>query len=50
MRNADEQKAYERLLRPGLSELWSGGGSVGLAGANGNAKTLTFTTAFTPLG
>lgn len=47
IRNADEQKAYERLLRPGLLELWSGGGSGGLAGANGNAQTLTFTTAFT---
>jgi putative salt-induced outer membrane protein YdiY len=44
MRNADEQKAYERLLHPGLLELWSGGGSLGLAGANGNSKTFTFTT------
>lgn len=47
MRNADEQKAYERLLAPGLLQLWSGSGSVGFAGAAGNAKTLTFTTAFT---
>jgi len=45
MRNADEQKAYERMLHPGLLELWSGSGSLGLAGANGNSKTLTFTTA-----
>jgi small nuclear ribonucleoprotein (snRNP)-like protein len=44
MRNADEQRAYERLLHPGLLELWSGSGSLGLAGANGNSKTLTFTT------
>ena len=44
MRNADEQKAYERMLHPGLLELWSGGGSAGFAGANGNSKTLTFTT------
>jgi len=45
IRNADEQRAYERLLEPGLLELWRGGGSVGWAGTNGNAKTLTFTTA-----
>ncbi len=44
MRNADEQKAYERVLHPGLFELWSGTGSIGLAGANGNSKTFTFTT------
>jgi putative salt-induced outer membrane protein YdiY len=46
LRNADEQNAYERLLNPGLLNLWAGGGSVGWAGTNGNAKTLTFTTAF----
>jgi small nuclear ribonucleoprotein (snRNP)-like protein len=46
IRDADEEKAYERLLNPGLLELWSGGGSVGFAGTDGNAKTSTFTTAF----
>jgi small nuclear ribonucleoprotein (snRNP)-like protein len=46
IRNGDEQKAYERLLSPGLLQLWSGGGSVGWAGTEGNAQTLTFTTAF----
>jgi small nuclear ribonucleoprotein (snRNP)-like protein len=46
IRDAGEQKAYERLLKPGLLQLWSGGGSIGWAGTNGNAKTLTFTTAF----
>jgi small nuclear ribonucleoprotein (snRNP)-like protein len=45
IRNADEQKAYERLLSPGLLQLWSGGGSLGWAGTEGNAQTLTFTTA-----
>lgn len=50
IRDADEQRAYERLLKPGLLQLWSSGGSVGLAGANGNAKTLTFTTAFNAAG
>ncbi len=46
IRNADEQKAYERLLHPGFFQLWRGSGSLGWAGTNGNAKTLTFTTAF----
>jgi putative salt-induced outer membrane protein YdiY len=45
IRNADEQRNYERLLRPGMLDLWSGSGSLGFAGANGNARTLTFTTA-----
>jgi putative salt-induced outer membrane protein YdiY len=44
IRDADEQKAYERLQRPGWRELWSGTGSVGFAGTSGNARTLTFTT------
>jgi putative salt-induced outer membrane protein YdiY len=47
LRDAAEQKAYERLLNPGWGQLWTGTGSVGLAGTNGNAKTLTFTTGFT---
>jgi len=46
IRDAGEQKAYERLLNPGLLQLWSGGGSVGWAGTSGNAQTSTFTTAF----
>ncbi len=45
IRDDDEQKAYERLLHPGLFELWSGNGSLGLAGTEGNAKTSTFTLA-----
>lgn len=43
MRNADEERAYERLLKPGWLDLWSGTGTVGVSGANGNAKTFTFT-------
>ena len=46
IRNPDEQKAYERLLKPGFLELWSGGASLGLAGASGNARTSTFTAGF----
>jgi len=44
MRNDAEQKAYERLLKPGLLDLWAGSGSIGFAGTSGNAKTTTFTT------
>ncbi|HVX65291.1 MAG TPA: DUF481 domain-containing protein [Bryobacteraceae bacterium] len=44
IRNPDEQQAYERLLAPGWLQLWTGMASVGWAGTNGNAKTLTFTT------
>jgi putative salt-induced outer membrane protein YdiY len=44
MRNADEQKSYERLLKPGWTELWAGTASLGFAGTAGNAKTSTFTT------
>jgi putative salt-induced outer membrane protein YdiY len=43
IRDDAEQKAYERLLKPGLGQLWTGAGSVGFAGASGNARTLAFT-------
>jgi len=46
VRNADEQKQWERLQHPGLLELWAGYVDVGLALARGNAETSTFTTAF----
>lgn len=46
IRNSEEQRAYERLLKPGWGQLWTGVGSIGWAGANGNAKTLTFTAGF----
>ncbi len=44
IRDADEQKAYERLLKPGWRDLWAGAGTLGFAGTTGNAKALTFTT------
>ena len=47
IRDDDEQKAYQRLLKPGLGELWSGNGSIGFAGTAGNAKTVTFTSGVT---
>jgi len=42
LRNAAEEKAYERLLHPGFLQLWSGAGTLGLAGTAGNSKTSTF--------
>ncbi|HEU0124475.1 MAG TPA: DUF481 domain-containing protein [Bryobacteraceae bacterium] len=47
LRNAAEQSAYERLLRPGWGQLWVINASVGIAGTAGNAKTSTFTTPVT---
>jgi putative salt-induced outer membrane protein YdiY len=44
LRNADEEKAYQRLLHPGWGQLWSGTGTFGFAGTEGNSKTLTYTT------
>jgi putative salt-induced outer membrane protein YdiY len=44
IRDAGEQRAFERLQKPGWTDLWAGTASVGFAGTSGNAKTLTFTT------
>lgn len=44
IRDTSEQRAYERLLRPGWTQLWAGTVSIGFAGTSGNARTLTFTT------
>ncbi len=46
VRNADEQKQWERMQHPGLWQLWAGYVDVGLSLARGNAETSTFTTAF----
>jgi putative salt-induced outer membrane protein YdiY len=46
IRNAEEQRAYERLQDPGLRDLWAGAIAIGFAGTSGNAQTRTFTTAF----
>jgi hypothetical protein len=43
LRDAGEQTTYERLLHPGLTDLWAGTGTIGFAGTAGNAKTSTFT-------
>jgi putative salt-induced outer membrane protein YdiY len=44
LRDAAEQKAYERLLHPVWAQLWAGTVSVGLAGTSGNARTLNLVT------
>lgn len=47
IRNAEEQHNFERLLHPGWTNLWAGTAAMGIAGALGNAQTLTFTTSLT---
>src|SRR6266849_1362310 len=39
VRDAGEQRAYERLQHPGLRDLWAGNFDLGLALARGNART-----------
>jgi len=46
VRDTAEQASYERLLHPGILELWAGYFDVGLALARGNSFTDTLTTAF----
>ncbi len=43
IRDNSEESAYERLLNPGLFQLWTGNATLGLAGTAGNAVTSTFT-------
>jgi putative salt-induced outer membrane protein YdiY len=47
VRDADEQHTVDRLLHPGILELWYGNFDLGLALANGNARSDSLTTAFT---
>jgi putative salt-induced outer membrane protein YdiY len=41
LRDAGEQRAYERLEAPGVRDLWAGTATLGFAGTQGNAKTRT---------
>ena len=43
LRNEVEQRNYEKLLRPGILDLWTVTGSLNIAGASGNAGTSTLT-------
>ncbi|HEX5432086.1 MAG TPA: DUF481 domain-containing protein [Bryobacteraceae bacterium] len=43
LRNAGEQRSYERLLNAGWTDLWAGTATIGFAGTKGNAETSTFT-------
>jgi putative salt-induced outer membrane protein YdiY len=47
LRDAAEQKAYDRLQKPGWGDLWLGNASIGWAGTKGNAETATWTTGLT---
>ena len=42
IRNADEQKAVERLEHPGLGSLWAGTAGLNFAGTSGNSQTKSF--------
>jgi len=46
VRDAAEQHSFERLEHPRILELWSGNFDLGLALANGNARSDSLTTAF----
>jgi hypothetical protein len=43
LRNADEQKTYLKLLKPGFFELWIISGNIAFAGTSGNSTTRSFT-------
>jgi hypothetical protein len=45
LRNADQQRTYERQQHPGLFDFWTSNFDTSLALARGNAHTGTFTTA-----
>jgi putative salt-induced outer membrane protein YdiY len=47
VRDADEQHTVDRLVHPGILQLWYGNFDLGLALANGNARSDSLTTAFT---
>src|ERR1035441_3150810 len=47
LRDASEQHNCERMLHPGILELWNGNFDIGIALARGNARTESLTTAFT---
>jgi hypothetical protein len=47
LRNADEQRVYERQQHPGILDFWTTNYDLGLALARGNAHTGTFTNAIT---
>jgi hypothetical protein len=44
LRDAAEEKTYQKFLHPRLLDLWTVTGSLNLAGTKGNAETSTLTT------
>jgi putative salt-induced outer membrane protein YdiY len=47
LRDADEQRDFERHLHPNWGQLWAGNASLSFAGTTGNAETQTLVTAVT---
>ncbi|HBY60506.1 MAG TPA: hypothetical protein DEH78_11840 [Solibacterales bacterium] len=47
LRNAEEQRRYERYLDPPLTALWAGFFDIGFASTQGNARATTWTTSLT---
>jgi putative salt-induced outer membrane protein YdiY len=47
LRSDSEQTAYDKSLRPGLTQGWSGGANVGFALTGGNSDTRSLALAFT---
>ena len=47
VRDSAEQYTFDRLVHPGILQLWYGNFDLGLALANGNARSDSLTTAFT---
>jgi putative salt-induced outer membrane protein YdiY len=45
IRNAETQRQFERMEKPGLLDLWAGTVDLGLSAARGNARTDIFTIA-----
>jgi hypothetical protein len=45
LRNDAEERAYRRMLDPGLVDLWAGTANISWAGTLGNARTTTWTSA-----
>jgi putative salt-induced outer membrane protein YdiY len=46
IRDEEAEKQYEKMLHPGITELWAGSFDLGLALARGNARTETLTNDF----
>jgi hypothetical protein len=46
IRSDSEEQKYEKLLHPGLTQAWLGGGNFGIALARGNSETTNYSLGF----